>query len=129
VVQFLNTGSRFNLLIGIAVTIWFMFQNGEPDSFTWYLIAIPFLIWTTFPFAALFLMMKKSKDVLHTHISTFITSAIISFGGIWILYDAFTVNLDPQSGLIFLFLPVLQLIIVSITFALIMFLNRLFKNR
>lgn len=127
--RYLEIGGLLNLLVGIAATIWFMFQNGEPDSFTWYLIALPFLLWTTLPFAAVFLMIKKTADVFHADVIFFITSAIISFGGIWILYDAFNVNLDPQGGLIFLFLPVLQLIIVSISFALVTFLNWLFKIR
>jgi len=127
--HFINNGSRFNLLSGIAATIWFMLQNGDPDSFTWYLIAIPFLIWTLLPFAAVFLMMKKARDVLQTSITIFIVSAIISFGGIWILYDAFVLHLDPQSGLVFLILPVLQLFLVGIGYALNTFFEAILLKR
>jgi hypothetical protein len=127
--RYLEAGSRFSLLSGIAATIWFMFQNGDPDSFTWYLIAIPFLIWTLLPFTAVFLMMKKASDAFHTRLTIFIVSAIISFGGIWILYDAFVIHLDPQSGLIFLFLPILQLLCISAGYAITVLQTRLAKNR
>jgi hypothetical protein len=74
-------------------------------------------------------MIHKAKDLLHTHIIFFILSAAISFGGIWVLYDAFVVNLDPQSGLIFLFLPVLQLFIVAIGFVFNILFNRMLKRQ
>ena len=48
----------------------------------------------------------------------------LNIGGIWILYDAFVLNLDPQSGLIFLILPVLQLFFVGVGYALKTFLKR-----
>lgn len=127
--HFLKTAGLVSILIGVAANVWFMFQNGEPDSFTWYLIALPFLLWTTLPFAAVFLMIKKTADVFHANVIFFITSAIISFGGIWLLYDAFVINLDPQSGLIFIFLPILQLICISSGYAITVLLNQLAKNR
>lgn len=127
--HFLKTAGLICILIGIATNVLFMLKNGEPNSFTWYLIALPFLIWTTLPFAAVFLMMKKANNVLHTYVIFFLSSAIISSGGIWILYDAFVINLDPQSGLIFIFLPILQLIIAAVGFLAGILLNRLLKIR
>jgi len=121
--HFFKIGGIVSLLIGIAANIWFMFQNGEPNRLYWYFIATPFLFWTFLPFAAVYLIIYKANELLYTRIIFFFTSATISFGGFWILYDAFVLNLDPQSGLVFLILPFLQLIVVSIGFGLIQLLR------
>jgi hypothetical protein len=127
--HYLKTGGNITMLIAIASNLWFMFQNGDPDSFTWYLIAVPFLMWIALPFAAVYLIWKEAIDNVYTHILFLFTACIISVGGFWIVYDAFVLHLDPQSGLVFLVLPVLQLIVVAVAYALNVLLSRFFVNR
>jgi hypothetical protein len=127
--QHLKNVGRLFLLTGIAATVWFMIQNGDTTSVTWYIIALPFLFWTITPYALVYIIGRNTENFLRNEIIIFITSFTITAGGIWMLYDAFVQHLDPQSGLVFLFLPVLQLIFVGVSFALIQILNRIVSNR
>lgn len=122
--QILKTTGYITLILTFSITMGFMFKNGEPYNLSWYFIALPFLMWSALPLAAIFLIWKQAKDTIYTHALLLFTACFISLGGIWILYDAFLLNLDPQSGLVFLILPVLQLIVVAVAFALLAVLNR-----
>jgi hypothetical protein len=56
-----------------------------------------------------------------------VTALIITAGGIYFLIEAFITHLDPQSGLIFIFLPFFQCVAVAIGIGIALLIKALTK--
>ncbi len=100
--------------IGILANVYFMLTNGEPDKLWWWTGELVFFVWTAIPFVGIATATKCLSKGLTSAFILFITSIIITFGGVYALVETFIVHLDPQSGIIFIFLPFYQLVHVAV---------------
>jgi len=96
------------LSAGVLTTGFFMLDNGEPDTLEWWPIASLFFAWSIAPYVGVAYANEiLSNNIFDRSILLFI-AIIITIGGIAILIDTFIIHLDPQSGLVFIFLPIYQ---------------------
>lgn len=100
--------------LAIFYTAGFFLKNGEPEKLQWWVFGLIFFAWACLPFAYVVQFARKSKDSLSGLFISLLTVTIIAGGGFYILWQSFVTHLDPQSGLVFVFLPVYQLFVVSI---------------
>lgn len=114
-----NTGSIRKTvwtLLGFALvyTAFFMLANGEPGRGSWWSLALVFYGWAGSPFILLGLQVRphgKSRPYLRVLLAT---TVILVFGGLVALWRTFVTQPDPQGGLVFVFLPLLQLVVAFI---------------
>lgn len=116
------------LAAGILSNAYFMFTDGEPDKLWWWLLGIVFFLWTSVPFVGLAAAYYRITLNIFGKIVLFFSALIITTGGIYFLVEAFITHLDPQSGLIFIFLPFYQLVVVAIGIGVSLLLKILVKN-
>jgi len=95
-------------LMGAAVTAYFMIDNGHPDTPGWWGLFVLFFAWSVSPLVMLTRLVRRHADhPLGAVLLCATAIASVAFG-IWALINAFVIHLDPQSGLVFVFLPVWQ---------------------
>ncbi len=97
--------------VGLLANAYLMVYRGNPDTLGWYPMALAFLAWSAIPFITLAGAAWLSSWELPGAVTLFITTAVITFGGIQILVDALLVNVNPQSGIVFVVLPVYQSVV------------------
>ena len=88
-----------------------MVRSGEPGESYWYFLTLAFLAWSSIPFLALGAAAWLFTWGLPGAVTLFVTAAVITLGGIQILVDVLLVNIDPQSGIVFVVLPVYQSVV------------------
>ena len=106
------------IIFAFVYTAYFMLTNGEPGSLTWWPLAVAFYGWACLPFMFVASRIQKHRNQIPYLFVVLVTTVILSLGGLVLLYQAFVTNLDPQSGLAFLFLPAYELIAAAIGLAL-----------
>ena len=97
--------------VGVLANASLMVHSGEPGELYWYFLALAFLAWSSIPFITLAGAAWLSSWELPGAATLFITTAVITFGGIQILVDTLLVNVDPRSGIVFVVLPVYQSVV------------------
>lgn len=97
--------------VGLLANACLMAYSGNPDSLGWYPMALALLAWSSIPFITLAGAAWLSSWELPGAATLFITTAVITFGGVQILVDALLVNVDPRSGIVFVVLPVYQSVV------------------
>jgi hypothetical protein len=109
----------FSIIINLILAIdlltngYFMLSNGQVDKLWWWLLAFGFFVWVAVPYVGIVIANKRISRNIISQIIFLITSLFITVGGIYILIETFIKHLDPQSGLIFIFLPFFQCIVVA----------------
>lgn len=101
-------------IVAVLCTAGFIFKNGEPANLWWWLPGIGFLGWACIPFLMNLQFSMNHRGSVPALTVILIVMSIITFGGFYILLDAFVFHPDPQGGLVLIFLPILQIIISSI---------------
>jgi FtsH-binding integral membrane protein len=98
------------LLLGVLTTLGFMVHAGEPSSPSWWLLFVPFAGWVSVPYAVVALAVRRQPVVRSSQVVLLIAAiALATFGG-YTLYGAFVTHIDAQSGIVFVFLPLYQLV-------------------
>jgi hypothetical protein len=113
------------LTAGMFINAYFMLSNGEPDKLWWWPLAFGFYAWAAVPFAGVAIVNRYLSKNLLTSLILFATAVTITGGGLYILVEAFITHLDPQSGIIFIFLPFLQCVVVAIGTGLVLLIRTL----
>ncbi len=113
-------GVTYGILgLGAVTTLWFMWRaGGEPSQPSWWLGVLPFAAWALAPYAAAALAVWRLRHSRVPTVVLFIAALLLSGFSVWVLYQVFVINLDAQSGLVFLFLPFWQLLALSPLFIL-----------
>lgn len=96
-------------LAGVGVTLGFMLHAGEPERASWWPGMLPFAAWASAPFlatgyAAYRLSSRYSLCVL------LFAGTLLAVTSVVLFYRVFVSQPDAQSGLVFVFLPLWQLI-------------------
>jgi hypothetical protein len=104
---------RWNLLVssaGVAVTFGFMVWAGDPRHVAWWVGAVPFALWASAPYAVLAVAAWALRSSRGASLTVFFTGIGVLISSFVILVSAFVTHIDAQSGLVFVFLPLWQLI-------------------
>jgi hypothetical protein len=101
------------LVVGTLVTLGFMIRAGEPGEWWWWPLFLPFATWSLAPYAAVAHVLRRRTSGLASRGAVCLAAALLAGTTAYVLYSAFVVHLDPQSGLVFLFLPLWQLLGVA----------------
>lgn len=103
------------LLTTIIFTFFIMIYAGDSYfSFDWWKDMLAFFALSLLPFSILFFFNLMKEDFYKKDIAIFVSTIIVCGFGIVLLIDAFFIHIDAQSGLIFLFLPIIQSIVAII---------------
>jgi len=97
------------LLLGFLTTLGFMLYAGEPSKSTWWLFFVPFAGWAGAPYAITGLAVRRSAASRASQVVLLLTAIALTGFGCSMLYTAFVTHIDAQSGIVFVFLPVYQL--------------------
>lgn len=104
-------GIGFGLLIlGATVTLGFMLHAGEPWELWWWGFFVPFAAWTLVPYAVLAFAVRRRDAGPAYAVTVCLGAALLAASSAAVLYSAFVAHLDPQSGLVLIFLPAWQLL-------------------
>jgi hypothetical protein len=98
------------LAAGLLTTLVFMAVAGDPARVSWWGFALPFAAWTASPYAAVAVLARHCAHRRWAALVVLVAAGLLSGAGALILANAFIFNLDPQSGIVLVLLPVWQLI-------------------
>lgn len=101
-------------VFGIITNAYFMIKAGDVGNFVWWIGFAIFFLWASIPFVTLFYLSKKQYHSPLELIPLVIAALMLVFSNSKILYMAFVTHLDPQSGLVFIFLPIYQFLFLSV---------------
>jgi hypothetical protein len=76
----------------------------------WIKSSIEIGAWAVFPYVILFLLLLISDKNRTQSVVAFVGSLLLVLLGVGALYDGFFIHLDAQNGLLFLFIPLWQLV-------------------
>lgn len=111
------------LAVAVLVHWGFMLWAGEPANGAWWSLVLPFAVWGAAPFTGLALaawFARRSRAALWLLLAV---SLLLTVGSALLLWDAFVANSDAQSGLLFVFLPIYQLLVAIPAAAIALFLG------
>ena len=112
--KFFTVATHILVAVGLVSNAYFMLTNGEPDKLWWWPLAFGFFAWSAVPFAGIVIAARYCISSLISRALLFLTALVVACGGIYILVEAFITHLDPQSGIIFIFLPFYQCVAMAI---------------
>ena len=98
------------LLVGAVVSLGFLARAGDTTQPSWWFFLPLFGAWVIFPYAAVAIVVRWRPATPASHATLCLAAALLSGFGILSLYSAFVTHLDPQSGIVLVFLPLWQLI-------------------
>jgi hypothetical protein len=120
-----------NAMISISIifTIGIMIYAGRPNSIKWFMeiATIVFMLWACVPYLMILIANKYLRSKKTINIPLFIGTCIIAFLSFAAYIEAFFVHIDPQAGLVFLFLPVPQIAIACISILVSIILSNIIK--
>jgi len=102
------------LAVGLVVNACFMLRNGEPGRPEWWPLALGFFAWTAAPFVTVAVMNVFLAGTPTGRIALLLTALAIMAGGLYALVQAFIIHLDAQSGIVLIFLPIYQWVVVVV---------------
>jgi len=92
----------------------FMLYAGQPEHPGWWLGVLPFVLWSLIPYALLAWTAARVRDSRRSLWVLLVASVLLTGGSGVLLYQAFVARPDAQSGLVFLFLPVWQVVVLAV---------------
>ena len=101
----------FLSILGAMTTLSLMLYTAKPWTTNFHLdwVMVSFILWALLPYPALSLPMifvSLSKRALVVYM---VFASIAVLGGLFFYFDAMFVHLDPQSAIVFVFIPLYQL--------------------
>lgn len=117
------------LVAGITANGYFMISNGEHDQLWWWLLGLIFFAWAAIPFVMIAVIYREWAKTMGGKITLLVTASVVTFGGIYILIETFITHIDPQSGLIFIFLPFFQCVAAAIGFVIVLIFEAIGKSK
>lgn len=112
------------LVVGIVANAYFMLSNGEPDKLWWWPLALGFFAWATVPYVTIAVINRFLAKDVPSKIAVLVTALVVTSGGLYFLIVAFITHLDPQSGIVFIFLPFYQCAAVAIGVVLLIIMEK-----
>ncbi|MBW2281954.1 MAG: hypothetical protein JRG82_14545 [Deltaproteobacteria bacterium] len=97
------------LAAGACITLGFMVYAGSPDEPGWWLGFLPFGAWGVLPFAGVAWSVRIRRDGPGATL-LLVGAVLLTSASTFLLYQAFVAEPDAQSGIVFVFLPVWQIL-------------------
>ena len=98
------------LLVGVTTTLGFMGYAGDPTRPGWWLFFLLFGAWALLPYGVVAIAARQRPANRASDSVLCLAATLLSGLGILALYSAFVAHLDPQRGLVLVFLPLWQLL-------------------
>lgn len=102
----------FTLIIGVYMASPWGNNDAYESPLNYLLLGI-FLLWAVNPF--IFIATRRNKLGKFLQLSRLVSVVIIGVGGVLALITSAFINVDPQGGLVLLFLPIYQWLIVGVS--------------
>jgi hypothetical protein len=109
--------TRLVKLISIAAglgTLAIMLYSSDPGSWALVPALMLFGLWALLPYALLYTFARRIKGVRRGPLALLAVALVTSALGLAIYIDGFFIAPDPQSGLLFIFIPVYQLVVAGV---------------
>ncbi len=111
------------LVVAVIITISIIVRAADWATLLLIPVLLGFSAWAMVPYLVLFFSARLPTSSKVSWV-VFCATLVIVCMGVFIYIDAFFVHLDPQSGLVFIFVPLYQLILAGIMFAIALFSSR-----
>jgi len=98
------------LVFSVLFTVLIMLHAGDPSSADWWKGIPGFFGWACLPYGILLFFNNIYRGVFKKDLVLLITTAVVTGFAVLILIDSLFIHIDAQSGMIFLFLPVYQVL-------------------
>jgi hypothetical protein len=112
--------TRMVLFVVSGLTIVFMLYAGQPwkqESSSWPLM-FGFAVWALSPYGGLALLSRHASGQRLPSWLVLVASLLSGSWAVVVQYQAFVAKPDPQSGLVYVFLPLYQWLVVGLLFVL-----------
>lgn len=108
--------TRFVLLASAALTVGFMLYASRPwENGAAALLFLPlFGLWALAPYYGLHQLSREAAGSRAAGLLVFAAAVLAGASAAWLQFTAFVTRPDPQSGLLYVFLPVYQWIFVAV---------------
>ena len=106
----IKRGINGALLVGVLVTVGFMLYAGEPGHLDWWLGFFFFGLWAFVPYFVVAYMTHRFSTSQRSLWVLLPAALLLTAGSSVVLYISFIAQPDPQSGVVFVFLPMVQLV-------------------
>lgn len=99
-----------SLYIGAVVSLVFMIHAGEPGRLYWWPMFAIASAWVLLPYAIVWQEARRRTGQTGPCIVLLIAATALTVFSAIALYGAFIAHPDPQSGLVFIFIPLYQVL-------------------
>lgn len=120
--------NTFILACAILATWALMFKVGDGSNVFLILLGVAFAIWAVGPYVLLLFLGRSGQTTRGQSIVYILGSLAVATLGLAIYYDGFFVNSDAQSGLLFIFVPIVQWMSCAMIFLLALFVERISRT-
>lgn len=111
----LVVAKRIVLALGAVATAAILLDAGDGD---FNLFVLGFLAWCLLPLAILGIA-GRASDALSVRVLLLAAAVVVAGGGVYLYVEAMILYLDPQSALVFVIAPALQLIATAAAMAVV----------
>jgi hypothetical protein len=105
----LRSSVFWGLLAGALTTLAFELHAGQPSRLEWWLGGIPFTVWVLAPFGVLGLT-ARSRSLGEVSLAILLAASVLLMAVSVITYNPAVMRSSSTAGLVFLFVPMLELI-------------------
>ena len=105
------------LVATIAVAIYMARPWGDNYAYqeiAGYIALLLFILWACSPYCYFLANTRNYPDSAPLAVSNLIAALLVCIGGLYLLADAAFIHIDAQGGLIFIFLPIYQWLVIGL---------------
>ena len=104
------------VLLTIALVLQsIVFYDASSEESRFDIVSLAFWGWLALPFLTMFLANTFFSKTRASRVTLSVGTVIVAVCGTFLIYDAFYVHLDAQSGLVFFFVPFYTLVLSGMT--------------
>ncbi|MBE9030288.1 hypothetical protein IQ266_11150 [filamentous cyanobacterium LEGE 11480] len=112
------------LAAGTLINIGFMLYAGEPDQLWWWPFFIALATWSLFPYGTVITVFYWLRQKPKSQLLLTLAAVLLTGSTAFLLHESLIANPDPQSGLVFVVLPVYQWIAILPLMVIVSWLQR-----
>lgn len=103
------------LALNALIIIWIFVRSADRSDPAWWMGVIPFFLWTMFPVLPFCVRWPNDGNRVLCFLKRILGLAVIT-GALYVYFDVLFVNPDPQSGIAFVSVPVVQFFVIAAGF-------------
>jgi hypothetical protein len=98
------------LYVGVVLSLVVMIYAGEPHRLYWWPMFLIASAWVLLPYAIVWQEARRRMAQPGPRVVLLVAAIALTVFSAIVLYGAFIAHPDPQSGLVFIFIPLYQLL-------------------